>query len=202
MYNSLKSKLKKDFYHAKCIDYKQNAKKLWSLINNTIKKVKHKGSIIPYITVKGLKQYNPSKIANCFGEFYSNLGPSLAKQILPGTTSISTYLGNIPRTVNSMVLHPTTVPKIDTLIRKLPSKTSHGLGNTSNTILKSLRTSITFPLCHIFNCSLLEGSFPERMKRAEVIPLYKGKDMDIMINYQPISLLSTLSKLLEKVMDI
>ena len=34
----------------------------------------------------------------------------------------------------------------------------------------------------------------------EVIPLYKGKDMDIMINYQPISLLITLSKLLEKIM--
>ena len=96
MYSSLKSKLKKDFYHSKSTDYKQNARKLWSLINNTIKKVKHKGSIIPYITVNGLKQYNPSKITNCFGEFYSNLGPSLAKQILHGTTPISTYLGNIP----------------------------------------------------------------------------------------------------------
>ena len=101
-----------------------------------------------------------------------------------------------------MVLCPTTVPKIDTLIRKLPNKTSHGFDNISNTMLKSLRTSITFPLCHIFNCLLLEGSFPERMKRAEVIPLYKGKDMDIMINYRPISLLITLSKLLEKVMYI
>ena len=201
VYNSLKSKLIKDFYHAKCIDFKQNAKKLWSLINNT-KKVKHKGSIIPYITVNGLKQYNPSKIAKCFGQFYSNLGPSLAKQILPGTTSISTYLGNIPQTVNSMALRLTTVPEIDTLIRKLPNKTSHGFDNISNTMLKSLRTSITFPLCHIFNCLLLEGSFPERMKRAEVIPLYKGKDMDIMINYRPTSLLITLSKLLEKVMYI
>ena len=38
------------------------------------------------------------------------------------------------------------------------------------------------------------------MKRAEVIPLYKGKDMDIMINYQPVSLLITLLKLLEKIM--
>ena len=46
----------------------------------------------------------------------------------------------------------------------------------------------------------MEGSFPERMKKAEVIPLYKGKDMDNMINYRPISLLITLSKLLEKIM--
>ena len=67
-------------------------------------------------------------------------------------------------------------------------------------MLKALHTSITYPLCHIFNASLSEGSFPEKMKIAEVIPLYKGKDMDLMINYRPISLLITLSKLLEKVM--
>ena len=44
-YNSLKNRLRQDFYHSRCISYRQNAKKLWSLINNTIKKVKHKGSI-------------------------------------------------------------------------------------------------------------------------------------------------------------
>ena len=37
------------------------------------------------------------------------------------------------------------------------------------------------------------------MKLAEVIPFYKGKSMDLMVNYRPISLLITLSKLLEKV---
>ena len=37
------------------------------------------------------------------------------------------------------------------------------------------------------------------MKLAEVIPLYKGKSMDQMVNYRPISLLITLSKLLKKV---
>ena len=37
------------------------------------------------------------------------------------------------------------------------------------------------------------------MKWAEVIPLYKGKSMDVMVNYHPILLLITLSKVLEKV---
>ena len=99
-----------------------------------------------------------------------------------------------------MVLTPTTVHEIDTLIKKVPNKSSHGFDNISNIMLKSLRTSITFPLCHIFNTSLMEGSFPNRMKVAEIIPLYKGKEMDNMINYWPISLLITLSKLLDKIM--
>ena len=162
--------------------------------------MKNHGSIIPYITVDGLRQYNPVKIANCFGEFYSSLGHNLASKIIPGTTSLSTYLDAIPRTVNSMIVQPTTVPEIDTMIKQLPNKTSYGHDKISNIMLKALRTSIIYPLCHIFNASLSEGTFPELMKTAEVIPLYKGKDMDLMINYRPISLLITLSKLLEKIM--
>ena len=188
MYNSLKNQLKRNYYCTRCLEYKQNAKKLWSLINDTVQRVKHKGSIIPYITVNGLKQHNPHKhnphkIANCFGKFYSTLGSDLANKILPGTTPISIYLSNIPQSLNSMALHPTTAHEIDNLIRQLPNKISHGFDNISNTMLKSLRMSITFPLCHIFNCSLTEGSSSKRMKKAEVIPLYKGKDMDNMINY-------------------
>ena len=115
-YNALKRKLKTDYYQTKCTDYQQNTRKLWSLINNTIKKVKHRGSIIPYITVNGLKQYNPNKIANCFREFYANFGHNLASKITPGTTSIASYLSSIPRTLNSMIVQPTTVPEIDSLI--------------------------------------------------------------------------------------
>ena len=37
------------------------------------------------------------------------------------------------------------------------------------------------------------------MKKAEVIPLYKGKDQDQVVNYWPISLLVTISKILEKI---
>ena len=117
LYNSLKSQLKRNYYRTRCVEYKQNAKKLWSLINNTVKRVKHKGSIIPYITVDGLKQHNPQKIANSFGKFYSTLGSDLANKILPGTTPISTYLSNIPQNLNSMVLRPTTIHEIDNLIK-------------------------------------------------------------------------------------
>ena len=63
---------------------------------------------------------------------------------------------------------------------------------------KSLK--ITFPLTLIFNQSLNEGIFPDKMKLAEVISLYKNKAMDHLVNYRPISLLMTLSKVLEKLM--
>ena len=51
----------------------------------------------------------------------------------------------------------------------------------------------------IINKSLEEGHFPSRMKIADVVPLYKSKNRMNKANYRPISLLPTLSKLLEKV---
>ena len=55
------------------------------------------------------------------------------------------------------------------------------------------------PLSIIFNKSLATGEFPHEMKKADVIPLYKTKERYLVNNYRPISLLLTLSKILEKV---
>ena len=198
-YNELKRKLKVNYYQAKCESYKSNSKKLWSLINSTITKIKHKGSIIPYITVDGIKKTRPKDIANSFGDFYARLGSNLANNISSSTTSIDEYIWRIPRQLNSIVLRPTSVHEIDKIIRELLNKSSHGHDEISNITLKALRTLIIFPLCHIFNQSLADGMFPEKMKWAEIIALYKGKSMDLTINYRPISLLITTSKVLEKV---
>ena len=66
-------------------------------------------------------------------------------------------------------------------------------------ILKSLNEAISLPLCRIFNQLTSEGRFPDLMKLAKVVPLYKSKEMDIIVNYRPISLLITTSKVLEKI---
>ena len=58
--------------------------------------------------------------------------------------------------------------------------------------------SISKPLSIIFNQSLQTGQFPENMKIAEIIPLFKRGAKHLIENYRPISLLITLSKLLEK----
>ena len=51
----------------------------------------------------------------------------------------------------------------------------------------------------IVNMSLEQGILPGGMKLAEVIPVYKAKSRDTFTNYRPISLLSNISIILEKV---
>ena len=56
-YNRIKRHAQKTYYQKKALDFKHNTKKLWKLINKVIKKKGHSGSIIPYITVDGIKNY-------------------------------------------------------------------------------------------------------------------------------------------------
>ena len=72
--------------------------------------------------------------------------------------------------------------------------------NINNILLKQIKHSIVKPLTIIINKSFSEGKFPHAIKLADVCPLFKSKDRKEPNNYRPISLLLTLSKLLEKVM--
>ena len=99
-----------------------------------------------------------------------------------------------------MYLNPTSITEIESLINNLPPKTSSGCDNISNNLLKKLAPVLLEPLTIIFNKSMTVGTFPERMKLADVVPLFKTKDQHESTNYRSISMLLTISKLLEKVM--
>ena len=60
---------------------------------------------------------------------------------------------------------------------------------------------IVTPLSHICNQSFIEGVFPDEMKIARVIPLYKSGEKNKYNNYRPVSLLPQFSKILEKLFD-
>jgi len=66
-------------------------------------------------------------------------------------------------------------------------------------MIKFLSLEISAPLAHIFNLSLTSGVFPNKLKQARVVPIFKSGDQLDCDNYRPISLLSSISKVLEKI---
>ena len=92
-------------------------------------------------------------------------------------------MSKIPRSLHSLALHLNTANEIEKIAKALPSKTSFGHDQISNVMLKSIISAISTPLSIIFNQSILTRKFPQKMKQAEVVPLYKGKEMDLMVNY-------------------
>ena len=81
----------------------------------------------------------------------------------------------------------------------LIKKKSCGHDGINNIVLKYIVLEIVQPLTHVFNLSISSGIVPDDMKLAKVIPVFKKGDEKETNNYRPISLLSCLSKILEKV---
>ena len=67
-------------------------------------------------------------------------------------------------------------------------------------ILKEIKKEISEPLSTLINLSFDTGDFPNYIKVAKVIPVYKKRDQQESNNYMPISLRSNISKLIEKVL--
>ena len=111
------------------------------------------------------------------------MGSDLAKKIQSGRTSIDEYINMIPHNLTSLALRETTEKEIRTLISQLPNKSSSGLDQISNKLLKGIGDAISYPLMLVFNQSITQGIFLDIMKLADVIPLYKGKEKDEVINY-------------------
>ena len=83
----------------------------------------------------------------------------------------------------------------------LPNTNSSGHDGLSSTLLKSFVDCISLPLSKIFNKSIRLGIVPQKLKIAKVVPIYKAGDKTKLINYRPISILPSLSKILERLIN-
>ena len=84
------------------------------------------------------------------------------------------------------------------IIDKLSSNKATGPDGMNVRTLKLISPVFARPLTKLLNLSISSGKFPTEWKTAKVTPLFKSGPRDIKNNYRPISVLSILSKVLEK----
>ncbi len=196
-YNSLKRIAKKSYYAKKLDEYKNDVSKTWKILNEVIGKSNDKTSISDTFIVNGHPTTDPKVISNEFCSFYSTVGAKLASAIPMANKPYTSYLqGNY---MHSFFLHNTDKCEIQKIIKSLKSKKSSGFDGLNSIMFKEFNELISAPIATIFNKSFENGTVPDIMKIAKVIPVYKSKDPKQFTNYRPISLLPTLSKILEKV---
>ena len=93
-----------------------------------------------------------------------------------------------------------TVSELEVICKSLKMGKAPGHDNIPVLVIKKSFSEISEPLLYIINLSLAKGVFPDKLKTAKVVPIYKANDSELFNNYRPISLLSHFSKFFERVM--
>ena len=140
-------------------------------------------------------------IANKFNIFFTNVGPDLARKInCPVGCTFTKYLTKRHNHFFKFKnIHENDIEKI---IDNLQPKNSSGHDGISTKLLKQMKNSLIKPITLVVNQSLKTGIFPDSLKIAKVIPLFKVDDDTLFNNYRPISILPAISKIFEKIMFI
>ena len=103
------------------------------------------------------------------------------------------------RCENSLSTIRCTASEIETLIKLLNPNKATGPDAISNRMLKVVAKEVSFPLEILFNRSFRESKFPQIFKESNVIPLPKKGDNSCPSNFRPISLLSGVGKIQERI---
>ena len=178
--------------------HNDSSKALWKtfgkILNN--KKVKHAN--ISSLSVNGKTQTDPKIIANTFNDFFSEIGEKLASKFSNQNSSeFKNYLGSpIP---HSIFLYSITEAEIINVISKLKTSNSTGYDGYNTKFIKLSASLLAPALVKIFNLSINTGVYPNSLKIAKVIPIFKSGSKTSVNNYRPISILSTINKIFEKI---
>ena len=89
--------------------------------------------------------------------------------------------------------------EVSNIIKKLKNKGGR-VDQIHASVLKHASNFIVEPLVHIINLSFTTGVFPSQLKKADIVPKHKSGSKKEVVNYSPISLISNIAKIIEKVM--
>jgi hypothetical protein len=138
------------------------------------------------------------KLQTTLMSFFTNIGQEISNSVPPVTKRPEDYI-DYGQPIPQMQLGNTTPEHVKKIIKKLKSKSCNDINGVSTKLIQFVGDVLAVPLSHIFNLSLHSGEFPTKLKQCCVIPNFKtGNQLDC-DNYRPISLLNSISKVLEKI---
>ena len=106
----------------------------------------------------------------------------------------------MPKSIkNSFAFDPVDEIEILSIISQIKKNKASGPNSIPTEILHLIKELICKPLCTLINMSFSTGTHPDILKIAKTIPVYKKGSRLTISNYRPISLLSNLNKIFEKV---
>ena len=138
-------------------------------------------------------------ISNLLNNYFTNVGPSMKAKIPKCPNKNKFKLSSLLNSFQFKLISPDEVNK---QLSQLSSTKACGFENVPNNLYKLITPIISPFLADIFNKSYDLGTFSSILKYAKVIPLYKIGSKHVVNNYRPISLLSPIAKVFEKLLYV
>jgi hypothetical protein len=195
---SLLKKSKRNYFASFFTQHHSNVRKTWDGIRSLINVSKQKHSAPSKLIYKNEVKNSNIDMAESLNDFFVNIGTNIENKIPQAKNSFSSFLGN-PNN-KSIFLRPCTNTEVLLIISTMQSTKASGPNSFSTNLLIEFSQILIRPLVAIINMSLQEGIFPSYNKEASICPIFKKGDKCKCENYRPISLLSNLSKIFERVM--
>ena len=100
---------------------------------------------------------------------------------------------------NSIVIPPITIAEVKQTILSMKNS-SAGWDDFPALVAKQSIDSYIEPLTCLINRSFADGIFPNELKLARIVPIFKSGDCAVLSNYRPISILTFFAKVFEKLL--
>jgi hypothetical protein len=199
------NKAKADYFNNQTELHKNDPKKLWKQFKKLGYQQKSKSDSKMVLSVNNENCHDDKLIANHFNSFFTTIASKLVEKLPSSTGRFSTQSDCVKnfyakrRLSNErMFLKHVSEDFVQKELCNLKVSKSTGLDGIPARFLKDAAHIIKMPITFIINMSISEGSVPCELKSAKVKPLYKKNNRLHAENYRPISILSIVSKILEK----
>jgi len=200
-YNKMCREAKVSYYKNLLNVKSSSIRKIWKSLNDLLGKSTNssQSNVVDKLLYNNVLYENKLEIANMFNQYFVNVGGNLANALPNAFLNFKNYLG--PSYRNSIYVNPISNEEVFNLINTISGGKAAGDDGFNLELIKNNSLHFVQPLTYIYNLSLFSGVVPNALKLAKVIPLFKKDDEKIPSNYRPISLLSILNKILEKLIS-
>lgn len=175
------------------------SKAIWAIINSE-KQTKCSSDNPLKLEINSKIENNPSLIAEHMNKFFAETAEITLQTNRKGLHCNAPHIQNTTeQNPVTLKFSPTTEKEVRDVIMSLKSKLSCGIDEVPSKAVKFCAEQLAAPLAAVTNKSFEQGHFPSLLKLSKIYPKHKKGSNTKTENYRPISLISTFSKIIEKI---
>lgn len=187
-----------NFYIYNVESTKSEPARTWNFLNETLGRSNNREVCI--LDDRGEIIQDDLEKAEVFNNYFLKTVQDTKSQIIVMPNDHFNSLRTLRRALNTFHLFCPGVSEFEGIITKLSSAKSRGHDNISSGNIIECRDVIIPYLIHVFSNMLMNSTYPEILKIHKVIPVPKEANTSTVDKYRPISVLSVLNNIFERVL--